>query len=118
MSHPASKTAYATAGRSGYSPPTRCQSPLRRGGSSETGEEAPQRMRGVTDVLSDEPRDASTYTGDTMQRARTVFSDPERDALRARDDERLQGILSFLETYGIPRGVAEPYVIKRFGLHV
>ncbi len=103
--------------RVGPAKPTRCQS-SHRGGSSPVRDEVPQRMRGVTDeVVSDEPSSPSCV-GDVMQRSRTVFQDPELDALRERDGERLQSILSFLETYGIPRGVAEPYVIQRFGLRV
>ena len=69
-------------------------------------------MRGV--VYPPDDDETSQYADPldgTMQRLDLQW-------VRDRDENRLQSILSFLETYGIPRDVAAPYVIKRFDLDV
>ena len=89
----------------------------KRGGGSQ-----PTRMRSFPDDPSDdEERAASILSGlKSHSEMRSLPDDPSssRNAVREMNEARLQSILSFLETYGIPRKVAEPYVVKHFDLDI
>ncbi len=78
----------------------------------------PSHTGGVTDPQNPDPSYVKRDERDQLSRTRTVLTDPNVEETRKRNEARLQSILSFLETYGIPREVATPHVKKRFSLNV